>query len=109
MGQGNAEYRRRLAFLRLLEYARDHANTLTARHLDFYYKEVLQLKKRPAEPKLGGGLGSARCACSVGLLGFEGVFVVAEDIVQTVNGFQVLEMCANRVLRIAASRKDVRR
>ncbi len=39
-----------LAFLRLLEYARDHANTLTARHLDFYYKEVLQLKKRPAEP-----------------------------------------------------------
>lgn len=39
-----------LAFLRLLEFARDHANTLTARHLDFYYKEVLQLKKRPAEP-----------------------------------------------------------
>ncbi|MBI1227583.1 MAG: hypothetical protein GC192_20285 [Bacteroidetes bacterium] len=39
-----------LAFLRLMEYARDHANTLTARHLDYYYKEVLQLKKRPAEP-----------------------------------------------------------
>ncbi|AEE48480.1 baseplate J/gp47 family protein [Haliscomenobacter hydrossis] len=39
-----------LAFLRLLEYARDHANTLTGRHLDFYYKEVLQLIKRPAEP-----------------------------------------------------------
>ena len=39
-----------LAFLRLLEFARDHANTLTERHLDFYYKEVLKLKKRPAEP-----------------------------------------------------------
>jgi hypothetical protein len=39
-----------LAFLRLMEYAKSHANTLTARHLDFYYKEILQLKKRPAEP-----------------------------------------------------------
>ncbi len=39
-----------LAFLRLLEFARDHVNTLTARHLDFYYKEVLRLKEKAAEP-----------------------------------------------------------
>jgi baseplate J-like protein len=39
-----------LAFLRLFEYARQEANTLTARHLDFYYREVLRLKEKPAEP-----------------------------------------------------------
>ena len=39
-----------LAFLRLFEYARAEANTLTARHLDFYYREVLGLKEKPAEP-----------------------------------------------------------
>jgi hypothetical protein len=39
-----------LAFLRLFEYARDEANTLTGRHLDFYYRNVLQLQKRPAQP-----------------------------------------------------------
>jgi hypothetical protein len=39
-----------LAFLRLLEYARQEANTLTARHLDFYYREILRLKEKPAEP-----------------------------------------------------------
>ena len=39
-----------LAFLRLLEHARAEANTLTGRHLDFYYREILQLKEKPAEP-----------------------------------------------------------
>lgn len=39
-----------LTFLRLLEYARDHTNTLTQRHIDFYYQEVLRLKEKPAEP-----------------------------------------------------------
>ncbi len=39
-----------LAFLRLLSYARDHANSLTARHLDYYYREILQLKTKPAIP-----------------------------------------------------------
>ncbi|MBW7956866.1 MAG: baseplate J/gp47 family protein [Deltaproteobacteria bacterium] len=39
-----------LAFLRLLEYAREEMNTLTGRHLDFYYREVLRLKEKPAEP-----------------------------------------------------------
>ena len=39
-----------LAFLKLLEYARDEANTLTARHLEFYYRDVLRLAERPAEP-----------------------------------------------------------
>lgn len=39
-----------LAFLRLLSHARDYANTLTERHLDFYYKDVLQLKTKSASP-----------------------------------------------------------
>lgn len=39
-----------LSFLRLLTNARDHANSLTARHLDFYYKEVLQLKTQAPTP-----------------------------------------------------------
>jgi len=39
-----------LAFLRLFEHARQETNTLTGRHLDFYYRTVLQLKERPAEP-----------------------------------------------------------
>lgn len=39
-----------LAFLRLMEFQREQMNTLTQRHLDFYYKEVLQLKEKPSEP-----------------------------------------------------------
>ncbi len=39
-----------LAFLRLLEYARSSGNTLTQRHLDFYYRDVLGLKEKSAEP-----------------------------------------------------------
>lgn len=39
-----------LAFLRLFEYARDEVNTLTGRHLDFYYREVLRLREREAVP-----------------------------------------------------------
>ena len=39
-----------LSFLRLFDYARTLANTLTKRHLDFYYREILRLKERSAEP-----------------------------------------------------------
>lgn len=39
-----------LAFLRLLDHARAETNTLTARHLDFYYRQILRLKEKPAEP-----------------------------------------------------------
>ncbi|GFO54788.1 hypothetical protein GMSM_17950 [Geomonas sp. Red276] len=39
-----------LAFLRLLEEARKVASNLTARHLDFYYREILQLKEKPPQP-----------------------------------------------------------
>lgn len=39
-----------LAFLELLGYARDAANALTQRHLDFYYSTVLGLAPRPARP-----------------------------------------------------------
>jgi hypothetical protein len=39
-----------IAFLRLLEALNQHANGLTKRHLDFYYREVLQFVDREAQP-----------------------------------------------------------
>jgi hypothetical protein len=39
-----------LSFLRLLEYARASGNALTQRHLDFYYRVVLGLEEKDAEP-----------------------------------------------------------
>jgi hypothetical protein len=39
-----------LAFLKLFKYAQQQANTITKRHLDFYYKEVLRLKSKEAQP-----------------------------------------------------------
>lgn len=38
-----------LSFLKLLEFSRDHFNELTRSHLDFYYKEVLRIKKKEPE------------------------------------------------------------
>jgi hypothetical protein len=39
-----------LAFLKLREYARASGNTLTQRHLDFYYRTILGLKERGSQP-----------------------------------------------------------
>ena len=39
-----------LSFIKLFRYAQDHLNTYTQRHLDFYYKDVLQLKNKDPEP-----------------------------------------------------------
>jgi len=39
-----------LGFLRLFEHAREEMNTLTGRHLDFYYRDILRLNERPAAP-----------------------------------------------------------
>ncbi|MFZ2407619.1 MAG: hypothetical protein WAW41_20975, partial [Methylobacter sp.] len=39
-----------LSFLKLFDYARAETNTLTRRHLDFYYRDILKLKEKPAEP-----------------------------------------------------------
>jgi hypothetical protein len=39
-----------LSFLKLFRFARDHANTITQRHLDFYYKETLRLFPKKARP-----------------------------------------------------------
>ncbi len=36
-------------FLYMFKLVQDDLNTITQRHLDFYFKEVLQLKERPAE------------------------------------------------------------
>ncbi|MEM7035631.1 MAG: hypothetical protein AAF570_01555 [Bacteroidota bacterium] len=38
-----------LAFLQLFRLLQDEMNTLTERHMEFYFKEVLQLSERPAE------------------------------------------------------------
>ncbi|MDR4498729.1 MAG: baseplate J/gp47 family protein, partial [Candidatus Scalindua sp.] len=37
-------------FLRLFEFASTEMNTLTGRHLDFYYREILRLKEKAPEP-----------------------------------------------------------
>lgn len=38
-----------LSFLMLFRFTQTHINTITQRHLDFYYKEVLRLQPRQAE------------------------------------------------------------
>lgn len=49
-GDHEPHYALFLAFLRLFEAVRAEANTLTANHLDFYYRNVLRMRERPAEP-----------------------------------------------------------
>ncbi|WGH74157.1 baseplate J/gp47 family protein [Tenacibaculum tangerinum] len=39
-----------VCFLQLLEFSKERFNKLTKRHLDFYYKEILQVQKREATP-----------------------------------------------------------
>jgi len=39
-----------LAFLQLLQRAQEQLNTLTRRHLDFYYQDMLRLRKKAAQP-----------------------------------------------------------
>ena len=45
-----AHYALFLSFLKLFRIAQTDINTLTKRHLDFYYKEVLRLKPKVAQP-----------------------------------------------------------
>ena len=39
-----------ICFLELFSQAQTEINTLTQKHLDFYYRDVLQLKEHPAQP-----------------------------------------------------------
>ena len=39
-----------ISFLMLFKYAQAHLNTLTEKHLRFYYEEVLQIQRKPAVP-----------------------------------------------------------
>jgi hypothetical protein len=39
-----------LTFIKLFRYSQQHVNEFTKRHLDLYYKEILRLKNRDAEP-----------------------------------------------------------
>ncbi len=39
-----------LSFLQLFRYSKEHINTLTQSHLDFYYKDVLRIKSQPETP-----------------------------------------------------------
>lgn len=39
-----------LTFLKLFNYAQQHLNGYTKKHLDFYYKQVLELSNSPAQP-----------------------------------------------------------
>lgn len=38
------------AFLKIFQYLQNDLNSFTKKHLDFFYKQVLQLKARPATP-----------------------------------------------------------
>ena len=44
-----AHYALFLSFLKLFRFTQSHINTITQRHLDFYYKKVLRLQPKPAE------------------------------------------------------------
>ena len=52
VGDGDIEPHMALfvSFLKLLTYPQKHLNELPKRHLDFYYKEILQIRKKPIEP-----------------------------------------------------------
>lgn len=39
-----------LTFIKLFRYSQDHLNDFTKRHLDLYYKEILQLKNKAVQP-----------------------------------------------------------
>lgn len=39
-----------IAFLQLFKYAQEDLNTITQRHLEFYYKDVLQIEEKEAIP-----------------------------------------------------------
>ncbi len=39
-----------LSFLKLFKYAQDHLNSITKRHLDYYYEKVLRLSRMKAVP-----------------------------------------------------------
>ena len=39
-----------LSYLKLFRFAQDHLNGVKERHVDFYFKEILQLQERPAKP-----------------------------------------------------------
>lgn len=39
-----------IAFLKLFRFAQTHINTFTQKHLDYYYKEILRLFPKDAEP-----------------------------------------------------------
>jgi len=51
-GEGDTEPHMALfiSFLKLLVYPQKQLNELPKRHLDFYYREVLQIRKKPLEP-----------------------------------------------------------
>lgn len=39
-----------VCFVKLLEFSKNRFNKLTKRHLDFYYRQILQIEKLPATP-----------------------------------------------------------
>lgn len=39
-----------VTFLKLLTYSQKHLNELPKRHLDFYYKKILQIREKPMKP-----------------------------------------------------------
>lgn len=113
-----------LAALRLLGLARARLNALPARHLDFYQREVLQLRPRPPEPDrvhvlAAPGAGQPRAWLPQGSLlaagqdagGHAQVYATLHDL--TLSRVRVAErrsVCAEvRVTDPAAVRRDTKR
>lgn len=94
-----------IAFLEMFRIAQEDLNTLTKRHLDFYYKEVLKLKEKEAEAdqvfivfelaeQLSGSLVKAGTVLDAGKdpLGVDLIYKTERDIV--VNHGQVTQLKA---------------
>ena len=102
-----------LTFLELFRHGQDYMNTLTKRHLDFYYKDVLRLSEKEAVPdqvhvifELAKNLNQGLVKNGADLLdgkdelGKDIFFEVAEDIVVNKATIQSLRTVFLRKIRV---------
>ncbi len=108
-----------LTFLRLLRQAQGELNTLTRRHLDFYYRQVLRMNGKPAIPDrvnvlvdLAADVGHALLPAGTGLaagpdsLGQERLYATERDAV--VSRAQVARLSSVHVERRITGLREAR-
>src|SRR5262245_54554035 len=92
-----------LVFLKLLESVRAEVNTLTGRHLSFYFRQILRMSTRPAIPDRVNLIADLRAGSQQALLpagtrlnagpdsqGYDQIYVTDRDLV--VNRAQIQRM-----------------